>query len=133
MTVATEIAAPAEAVWRYLTVDRDAWWPDMQFDPVVGSPLLETWIDEGQRYSATGTVTRCVESQLLAFRWIEAGWARPLEVEIRLAARGESTTVTLTESGFALAQTNPSLPGKHEEGWRYHLARLAQISETGSL
>ncbi|MDO7880898.1 SRPBCC family protein [Salinibacterium soli] len=129
----TEIGAPAELVWRYLTADRDEWWPEMQFDPVVGSPLLETWTDDGQRYSATGTVTGCVESRLLAFHWIEASWAQPLDVEIRLTARGKSTAVTLTETGFALAQTSPLLPDEHEEGWRHHLSRLARMSETGSI
>ncbi|MGX5681018.1 SRPBCC family protein [Schumannella luteola] len=133
VTVATEIDAVAEVVWRFLTVDRDAWWPEMQFDPVVGSPLLETWIDEGEHNSAAGTVTRCEVPHLLAFSWIEASWAQPLEVEIRLDARGRRTAVTLTESGFAFAQTSPSLPEEHEEGWRYHLTRLTQVSETGSL
>ncbi|WP_240191392.1 SRPBCC family protein [Microbacterium hominis] len=43
--------------------------------------------------------------------------------------QGGSTSLTLTESGFSRARTSDSLPSEHEEGWRYHLARLKRVSE----
>jgi uncharacterized protein YndB with AHSA1/START domain len=129
VTVEKDIDAPVGVVWRFLTVERDAWWPEMRFEAVVGSPLVETWIEEGHQASAMGSVTQCDEPQLLGFRWIEPSWDRPLEVVIRLAAEGRSTTVILVETGFAQARTSPSLPAEHEEGWLHHLARLKRASE----
>jgi len=36
ITVRTVIDAPVEVVWQFLTVARDAWWPEMRFDAAVG-------------------------------------------------------------------------------------------------
>lgn len=129
LKVEASISASAEVVWRFLTVERHTWWPDMRFDAVVGSPLVETWIDEGGPVSATGYVSQSIEPELLGFRWTEPRWAYPLDVVIRLAATGHETSLTLTESGFLRAQTPPLLPDEHEEGWKYHLARLKRVSE----
>ncbi|MEZ3161828.1 SRPBCC domain-containing protein [Microbacterium sp. BWT-B31] len=129
VTVATAIVASVDVVWRFLTVGRDAWWPEMRFEAVVGSVLVETWIEDGRQASATGIVTRCDEPQLLGFSWAEQGWERPLDVVIRLVADGQSTAVTLTESGFSRSHAPFELPAEHEEGWRYHLTRLKRVSE----
>lgn len=130
--VRTGISAPAGTVWRFLALERAAWWPDMHFEPVAGSPLLETWIENGRRRSATGVVTRCREPELLAFRWSEPGWEHPLDVVIRLAGDGSSTTLTLAETGFLKAGTRPSLAAEHDDGWRYHLARLTRVCESAA-
>ncbi|RWZ68086.1 SRPBCC domain-containing protein [Labedella populi] len=127
--MATSIHASVDVVWRCLTVGRGAWWPEMRFEAVVGSPLVETWVEEGRQASATGSVTRCDEPSLLGFSWTEEGWDHPLDVVIDLVTHGESTSVTLTESGFSRARTPHSLPAEHEEGWRYHLAGLKRASE----
>jgi uncharacterized protein YndB with AHSA1/START domain len=131
--VKTDVGAPVEVVWRFLTVDRDTWWPEMGFEAVVGSPLVETWLEEGRRASATGSVTDCDEPQLLGFRWIQPSWEHPLDVAISLVAEGPSTSVTLTETGFLRAQTSLSLRDEHEEGWLYHLTRLKRASEGGAV
>lgn len=85
--VEARIAASVDAVWRLLTEQRGRWWPDMRFAAAVGAPLVETWEEDGRVLSATGEVTRCEPPVLLAFRWSEAGWARPLDVEIRRGFR----------------------------------------------
>lgn len=94
-----------------------------------GGRLVETWVEEGQQVSATGSVTRCDEPHVLGFDWTEQSWDHPLDVVIELVAHGQGTLVTLTESGFSRARVPHSLPAEHEEGWRYHLARLKRTSE----
>ncbi|WP_312350525.1 SRPBCC domain-containing protein [Actinomyces sp.] len=131
VSVGSTIGASAGVVWRFLTVQRDTWWPDMRFGAAVGAPLVETWTESGQVRSATGSVTRCEEARLLAFRWGEPGWACPLDVMIRLLPQGRSTRVTIEEAGFRSAGVDPALPDEHEEGWRHHLARLRRASEAG--
>ncbi|EXJ51514.1 hypothetical protein AS96_09390 [Microbacterium sp. MRS-1] len=101
----------------------------MRFEAAVGSPLVETWVEEGRQVCATGSVTRCDEPHVLGFSWTEQGWEHPLDVVIELVAHGQATSVTLTESGFCRARTPHSLPAEHAEGWRYHLARLKRMSE----
>ncbi|MDC7802979.1 MULTISPECIES: SRPBCC domain-containing protein [Microbacterium] len=129
VTVAADLDASVEVVWRLLTAGRGAWWPEMRFEAAVGSPLVETWVEEGRQVCATGSVTRCDEPHVLGFSWTEQGWEHPLDVVIELVAHGQATSVTLTESGFCRARTPHSLPAEHEEGWRYHLARLKRMSE----
>lgn len=129
LSVETTIDAPAVVVWRLLTVERETWWPDMRFEAVVGSPLVETWIENGRRSSATGVVTHSDGPHLLGFRWTEPAWDQPLDVMIRIVPQGEVTTVTLTEAGFVRARTPLSLPAEHEEGWTYHLGRLKRAAE----
>ncbi|WP_246260289.1 SRPBCC family protein [Cellulomonas taurus] len=132
VTVTTDVAAPVEVVWLFLTTGRDAWWPEMRFEAVVGSPLVEIWVEEGRQITATGRVTRCDEPRVLGFSWTERGWERPLDVVIELVANGRSTTVTLTETGFSRAHVPSALPAEHEEGWRYHLTRWQRVSEGGA-
>lgn len=105
----------------------------MRFDATVGSPLVETWIDDGVQATATGSVTRCEEPRLLAFEWTEPGCSGALDVVIRLTAERSSTVVTLTEAGFSRAQTSLALPDEHEEGWHFHLARLKRASENEAI
>ncbi len=124
--VAHVVAAPPDAVWRALTVDRAEWWPDLRFDAVIGAPLVETWIEAGRQRQAAGLITRCDEPELLAFRWREDGWSAPLEVTFRLEPNGSATSVTITETGFRRANVSPTLADEHEEGWSYHLTRLAR-------
>jgi len=129
VTVVADIDASVEVVWRYLTAGRGAWWPEMRFEAAVGSPLVETWVEGDRQVSAAGSVTRCDAPHVLGFRWTEQSWDHPLEVVIELEARLQGTLVTLTESGFSRARTPSSLPAEHDEGWRYHLARLKRTSE----
>ena len=123
------VEAAIDVVWRFLTVERAAWWPDLRFEARVGAALIETWNDDGREASATGIVTRCAAPTLLAFRWSEPSWEHPLEVVIHLVGRRRSTSVTIHETGFVCARTPASLPDEHEEGWQYHLARWKSASE----
>jgi uncharacterized protein YndB with AHSA1/START domain len=130
VSVAHVVAATPDVVWRALTVDRVTWWPDLRFDAAVGAPVVETWIEAGRQRQAHGVVTRCEEPGVLAFRWREDGWAAPLEVTFRLEPHGAATSVTITETGFRHAGVPPTLADEHEEGWSYHLTRLARACGT---
>jgi uncharacterized protein YndB with AHSA1/START domain len=131
VAVETAVDAAPELVWRLLTVKHSVWWPEMQFDAIAGAPLVETWLEDGLELSASGVITRCDPPDLLAFEWREPSWEHSLEVELRLEETGRSTMVTLTETGFTRARAT-ALADEHEEGWRYHLARLKRACEACS-
>jgi len=118
------IEAFPDKVWRILTTDRSAWWPEMEFDAAPGAPLVETWVENGVSLQAQGAVTAAEPPHLLAFQWTEPSWTRDLTVRVRLVAVGENTEVTITEQGFVSAGTPPTLPSQHEAGWRHHLQEL---------
>ena len=88
----------------------------MRFEAEVGSPLVETWVEEGQQVSATGSVTRCDEPHVLGFDWTEQSWDHPLDVVIDLVAHGQGTLVTLTESGFSRARVPQATSSGSERG-----------------
>ncbi|MEH3088603.1 MAG: SRPBCC domain-containing protein [Microbacterium arborescens] len=129
LTVQVQVAALPERVWEMLAVDRAGWWPDLVFEPAVGAPLVESWLADGRRQTATGTVTRCEPPSRLVFVWREPSWSDDLAVDVEIIASGGRTTVSLTESGFVGAGSPPELLDAHEDGWRYHLARLRRVSE----
>ena len=124
VSVSLTIDERVDDVWRAITVGRSSWWPEMVFEPIAGSALVETWIEDGEEKRATGTITGAVAPSLLSFEWSEPGWVGPLSVSICLEPLGAATKVTLTESGFTEAQSPSGLPAEHQDGWLYHLTRL---------
>lgn len=132
LQVAASIEASVNDVWRFLTTERASWWPEMRFEAAIGSPLIETWMEEGEHRQVAGVVTQCAEPRLLAFTWGEPDDEFSLDVSIHLACDGGATTVTITETGFVKATAPTALLDEHEEGWRYHLARWKRACESGS-
>ncbi|WP_158231526.1 SRPBCC family protein [Microbacterium sediminis] len=122
--VSLRIEAGTEAVWHALTVGRSVWWPDMVFEAAAGAPLIETWIEDGERREASGTVTAAERPRLLAFDWRQPEWRGSTHVSIDLAEDGAATEVAITETGFADAGTPAALAAEHADGWRFHLGRL---------
>ena len=56
LVVVAESTASVWSVWRSLTAEHIQWWPDMQFDAILGAPLHETWAEDGVEHDATGQV-----------------------------------------------------------------------------
>lgn len=128
VVVALTIETTVARVWHALTVDRSAWWPEMVFDAIPSATLLETWVEDGETFQATGTVTTIDAPRLLAFEWSEPAWRGSLTVRIRLAPVEHGTEVSITEDGFTRIQAPSTLAIEHEAGWRYHLERLRGAS-----
>ncbi len=126
--VALTVDATIERVWRALTVGRSAWWPDMVFDAVPGASLFETWVEDGETFQASGTITTVDAPHLLEFQWSEPGLRGRLTVCVRLAPVEDGTEVSIAEEGFASIQAPGSLAADHEAGWLYHLERLREAA-----
>ncbi|MWV59710.1 SRPBCC family protein [Rathayibacter sp. VKM Ac-2754] len=124
-SAAIEIEASPQAVWQAL-VDRAAWWPELRFEPVAGSPLRETWSDGGESFEANGHVVEAAAPERLEFDWREPGWKGPLTVRILLSRSVRGTRVEITEEGFTGIGVSGELRHAHERGWRYHLGRLRE-------
>lgn len=126
--VALTIDATLGRVWHALTVDRSRWWPEMVFDAVPGASLIETWVEGGETFQASGTITTIDAPRLLAFEWSEPAWQGNLTVRVHLAPVERGTEVSIAEEGFTRIQAPSTLASDHEAGWLYHLERLRDAS-----
>ena len=73
-----------------------------------------------------GTVTTYEPPARIVFTWQQPGWPRPTEVEVRFAAQGAGTRVTLEHRGWEQAGGDASeVGGRYDGGWTTVLARYA--------
>lgn len=129
LVVSADTTAAADVVWRALTEERDAWWPDMQFDAVVGAPLREVWTEDGAQREATGQVIDVSDGRALTFEWSETEWLAPLQVTFVLESTASGTRVSVSETGFRGLLDGDRLREDHAEGWRFHLSQLLRHAE----
>lgn len=129
LTCSTHIAVPPAAVWLLLTDDRGRWWPEMAFEAVAGAGVRETWQEADGEHAATGEVVEVDAGRLLAFDWIEPGWAHALRVRFTLAESGRDTLLTVSESGFEHLAGGEELRAEHAEEWDFHLGQLTTAAQ----
>lgn len=128
--VSTRSSASPDIVWRALTHERAAWWPDMAFDTCPGASLRETWDEGGVTVEATGFVVTVEPPTQLTFRWTQPDWPNGYStVAIEIVADEAGSLITLVETGLARATGDRASLHSHDEGWRYHLDRLVRSSE----
>jgi uncharacterized protein YndB with AHSA1/START domain len=126
--VERSVAAPPEAVYRYLT-DGHAWarWQGAKADlEAMPGGRWSMTMPGGQRVS--GSFTELVENRRVVFTW---GWeGHPTvppgssTVTIELVPAGSGTIVVLTHSGLP-----PDEIGVHRVGWDHYLPRLRAIAQ----
>jgi uncharacterized protein YndB with AHSA1/START domain len=129
--VETTISAPVDRVWTAFAHERAQWWPEMDFWPVIGSLLRETWEVDGAQYVAVGSVKDVISGRRLVFAWAEPDWDGTTTVRWEFSADGGGTRVLLTESGFGALSRGQELAADHREAWPYHLLDLKQHAEQG--
>jgi uncharacterized protein YndB with AHSA1/START domain len=124
------IAAPAEVVWAVVTQPEhiSGWFSDsVEVDLRPGGDLVFRWDDKSFR----GRVERVEPPQLFAFRWaLTPGEAVAADnstlVEFRLAPEGDSTRLTVVESGFDAERQEHY--DDHELGWQVELGHLDEYT-----
>jgi uncharacterized protein YndB with AHSA1/START domain len=125
------IHAPVDVVWTVVTKPEhiSGWFSDsVELDLKPGGRALFHWDGQG---SVPGRVERVEEPHFLSFRWAvgpdkEATEDRWTLVEFKLSAEGDSTRLTVVESGFrelAAADAQESFEG-HTRGWQLELGQL---------
>jgi uncharacterized protein YndB with AHSA1/START domain len=132
------IDAPIEVVWAVITEPEhiNGWFGDVtEIDLRPGGRVMFGWTDHG--HAARGLVERVEPPHAFAFRWnrgedADAGDDNYTLVEFTLDADGESTRLTVVESGFRnLAMTDEEKQrdaDDHREGWEQELSELAEYA-----
>jgi uncharacterized protein YndB with AHSA1/START domain len=127
------IEAPIEVVWAAVTEPEhiSGWFSDsVELDLRPGGEMTLRW--DGS-HTVQGRVERVEPPHFFSFRWI-VGQGEDLTegnatlVEFALAAEGDSTRLTVVESGFAgLAgpdDANQATYDDHRGGWKSELGEL---------
>ena len=101
--VETSIAAPPARVWKAITGDGATMMPGttVETDWTVGHPITFSGEWQGKRFEDHGEIRSLFEDRELSFTHWSGGKTRPEEyhlVTYRLAADGQGTRVTLTQS-----------------------------------
>jgi uncharacterized protein YndB with AHSA1/START domain len=108
----------------------DLWWPPghrkfqdsrLVLEPVTGGRFVERAADGSE--VTLGQVTRCEPPHHISYTWHPGAISRPTHVEVRFAADGPDTVVTVVhaEAG-ALGDTWPEKVTLFERGWQAVLA-----------
>jgi uncharacterized protein YndB with AHSA1/START domain len=136
------IHAPVDVVWAVVTEPDhiSGWFSDsVDLDLRPGGKADLHWNEHG---TVHGRVERVEPPHFFSFRWmVEPGPGLAEDnstlVEFRLSAEGESTRLTVVESGFQdLAGTDDERQGHfdgHRRGWELELGELHEyIARTGA-
>jgi len=127
------IDAPVEVVWAVVTEPEhiSKWFSDsVELDLRPGGQLVHRW--DGRR-TVQGLVERVEPPHFFAFRWVVRDEQHLADgnstlVEFSLRAEGESTRLTVVESGFRdLAGPEDEKQGHfdgHTSGWEKELGEL---------
>jgi uncharacterized protein YndB with AHSA1/START domain len=131
------VKRPAAAAFRHFTADIGRWWPlkeGMSFGAAraheiflegrVGGRFFERYSD-GEEFEV-GRVTAFEPPARVVFSWRQPSWNAHTEVEVRFAAEGDGTRVTLEHRDWeALSDAARQAAGSYGQGWDFALSRYA--------
>jgi uncharacterized protein YndB with AHSA1/START domain len=125
---------PIEKVWLALTDTnkmREWYFPQLQkFEPVAGYKFQ--FDDDNSEYHKEWIVTKVAEGKTLAHSWAYKGYSGRSEVTFDLFAEGNTTRLTITQTGLESFPDHPHFKRERFEwGWDYllgqNLKRLFEV------
>ena len=135
LTRSITLACPVEHAFKVFTDKIDLWWPrshlrhrdaSLSFE---GEALIERSAD-GSAWTM-GEVTAMEPPHLLALDWFPGSPGAPTSVEIRFAADGDGTIITVTHRAITLETKSiwPQRVARFTDGWDTVLPALGQFVE----
>ncbi|HVS12486.1 MAG TPA: SRPBCC domain-containing protein [Thermoanaerobaculia bacterium] len=141
--VETRIAADPATVWRALTEEIGAWWPDafytggtptgrtLRFDASPGGVMLEDWGGgQGLVWGQVVTVDRPSKLEVTGYAFPQWGGPATWLGTWDLEADGDATVVRFTEAAVGRI-TEDSMADK-EKGWRFLFDRALKAHVEGT-
>ena len=125
VVVRAQIAATRDSVWAALV--QQSWYADLKF----ARELFGEATISGSR-EASGKVDVWVPGHVLGFKWAGEG-EKPTAVLVTLRSRGDSTDLTLTETGFDALENGAQVAAAAQLGWDAAFARLAETDFAAAL
>ena len=139
MTISKSIFVkrPVAAAFRHFTADIARWWPlkegmsfggdrahEIFLEDRVGGRFFERYTD-GEEFEV-GRVTAFEPPARVVFSWRQPSWNADTEVEVRFAAEGDGTRVTLEHRGWErLNDAARKAADSYGQGWDFALSRYA--------
>lgn len=103
-----------------------SWWPqEAVLDARVGGAYMLSW--PTMNWRLRGRYTAVEPGARLAFTWVWEHEANDVRgVEVRFAARGDGTRVTVRHGPYADTPADHETRNGHIEGWLHFLGRLGE-------
>ncbi|HWA18491.1 MAG TPA: SRPBCC domain-containing protein [Devosia sp.] len=135
LTRTIALACPVEHAFGVFTEKIDLWWPrghrrnrdaSLAFE---GNALVERAPDGGEWIM--GAVTAMQRPHLLALDWFPGSPGAPTAVEVRFAADGDGTVITVTHRAITLETKSiwPQRVARFADGWETVLPALRHFIE----
>ena len=131
------IDAPPEIVFEVVSdpAHVQQWWPDeAHYEAVAGSTGEIVFTRDAKKFPVSFQVVDAIPGRLFSFRWAHPEAERAREdnsflVTFELERAGDGTLLRMTETGFRERGWEAAVLEEayrdHNQGWDYHLARLA--------
>jgi uncharacterized protein YndB with AHSA1/START domain len=131
------VKRPVAAAFRHFTADIGRWWPLKEGMSFGGDRAHEIFLEDrvGGRFFerlsdgeeiVVGRVTAYEPPARVSFTWRPKSWNADTEVEVRFAAEGDGTRVTLEHRGWEkLTPEVREANGGYARGWEFALSRFA--------
>ncbi len=129
-----KLPRPPADVWEaiFTPAARRIWWAyNIQLRPETGTYFIEYWRDgDGHNRISKGKVLAVKTNKLIRLSWQDDDWPVATQVEIKLASRRGSTSLTLNHSGFeSLGQKLQYNVEEYAGGWEALLDDLKTYLE----
>jgi uncharacterized protein YndB with AHSA1/START domain len=125
------LKAPAAAVYRAFsssTALREWFCDAAQADPRPGGRLYMWWVSG---YYTSGEFIALTPNKKLTFTWHGKGEPAPTRVTVSLAAKRDSTVLTVTQDRLGPAKIWAPIAAQYARGWEAALQNLQSVLEAG--
>ncbi|MCK4593477.1 SRPBCC domain-containing protein [bacterium] len=129
-----KLPRPPPDVWKaiFTPAARRIWWAyGIQLRPETDTPFIECWRDgNGHNRISKGKVLNVRMNRLIRLSWQDDDWPVATQVEIKLASKRGSTSLTLSHTGFeSLGKKFQYNVEEYTGGWKALLEELKTYLE----
>ncbi len=128
--------ASRETAWSYIADPelRQTWWPDAEFEVVLGGAIAERWSDgedsDSPSRNAVGVVDVLIAGHAFGFRWRDGADEHETAVLLTLRSQGAETDLMVTETGFGRFPDAFERTADAQQSWIELLSDLAAVLAT---
>lgn len=134
LDITARFAVPATWVWQAVVDERlrRRWWPELEFEPVVGSRITAESVRPGKKKPrrTRGDITFVDAPEELGFEWVTKRGDFATVVRLRVTQQKKKAKLRVVEGGFPRGDFAEVLVAECRAGWREQLSDLAEFLDS---